>query len=219
MAESEGSVTLEELASVPAAWPLETLVDAWVHLQSFVGCAGFQKPLALVAGRLEELWAEDPQKAAQWLAKEQELQALQDLLAAEGGRKEQLRRALWRHAQAELGRCCVRRFTPEGLVRRPGGQDVSDWPWFEDRCRQLAGRLAAAEEFAEAASKRRRLEEATVPTGQEESACNAARLREARVLKFNCLYCGALSSTYLERHVSIVALFWGFRARWGLFVV
>ena len=143
---------LRELTAVPAGWPLETVLDAFVHL------TGWGAPHAeeAVAARLVELWAARPAEAAAWRG------------LNEDRSQERLAELLFQHGLSELSRFDVDSFSEAGLERKAGNGTL--WPeWFEarlrPRCWELAGRLAAAEaEAEETARKRQKLEE----RGQEE---------------------------------------------------
>ena len=128
-------VPLQQMTAVPAAWPLETVLDAWVHTACALHYnAHFQHTLDLLEQRLAELW--EPQAKPN--------------LAAE----------LLQRGRAELQRRSVLHFTNEGLVQWNGGWHPSDWSRLEAPCQRLAQRLTAVEDSAaEEAKKRRRVEE------------------------------------------------------------
>ena len=136
MAPSEATY-LAHMKAVPAAWPLDTVLDAWAHTACFRHYdddADFQNSLDLLEQRLTELW--EPKAAPN--------------LAAE----------LLQRGRAELQRCSVQYFTNEGLVRWNEGSPISSWSWLEAPCQRLAQRLTAlTESTAEEAKKRRRVEE------------------------------------------------------------
>ena len=169
-----GQVRLPDLREVPAAWPLQTVLDAWVHLNAHWGESGTQTANAALEPRLEELWAAEPEAAARCLKLE----------PSEGPRAE----ALSRYGRAERERCHVRCFTAQGLVRQERSPGVQSY--FDVRCRELARRLAAAEAKAGEA-KRRRLEESASSASRE---LQAAKEETAR----NQLRCEELTSRVAE---------------------
>ena len=148
---------------VPAAWPLETVLDAWVHTAAweyYDDDADFQNSLDLLEQRLTELW--EPKAAPN--------------LAAE----------LLQRGRAELQRCYVGYFTDEGLVREKREWNPPSWSWLEAPCQRLAQRLMALTEdsAAEEAKKRRRVEEdksaaQELQKAKEESARLEGRLEKA----------------------------------------
>ncbi|CAE7517373.1 unnamed protein product [Symbiodinium natans] len=148
---------LYNLTVVPAGWPLETVLDAFVHLTDYdPAVAGAQRAREALAARLVELWAARPAEAAAWRG------------LNEDRSQERLAELLLQHARSEVSRFFVRSFSEAGLER-----EARSWPpppeWWEARfralCWELAGRLAAAEaEAEETARKRQKVEE----KGQEE---------------------------------------------------
>ena len=156
------SVPLWQMTAVPAAWPLETVLDAWVHtarLRYFWNAADSQKSLDLLKQRAAELW--EPKA--------------EPVLAAK----------LFQRGRAELQRCYVHYFTNEGLARVNGVCCISSWDWLEAASQRLAQRLTAAEHSAaEEAKKRRRVEEGKSAAhepqkAKEEAARLAGCLQEA----------------------------------------
>ena len=150
-------VRLPDLREVPAAWPLQTVLDAWVHLNALNWSLSYiQTANAALEPRLEELWASQPNAAARCL----------ELEPSEAPREAKRAEALSGYGRAERQRCFVVRFTAQGLVREERswwGGVVAD---FDDRCRELAGRLIAAEAKAGEA-KRRRLEKSASSASRE----------------------------------------------------
>ena len=150
-----GHVWLYELREVPAAWPLQTVLDAWVHLNADGwDRSDIQTANAALEQRLKELWASQPEAAARFL----------ELEPSEAPREAKLAEALSRYGRAERQRCFVVYFTAQGLVRVERSSGVASW--FDDRCWELAGRLIAAEAKAGEA-KRRRLEESASSASRE----------------------------------------------------
>ena len=149
-----GHVHLTNLREVPAAWPLQTVLDAWVHLNAINWSLSYiQTANAALQHRLE-LWASQPEAAARCL----------ELEPSEAPREAKLAEALSRYGRAERQRCYVRHFTAQGLVREERAGVVRSH--FDARCRELAGRLVAAEAKAGEA-KRRRLEESASSASRE----------------------------------------------------
>ena len=153
---------LRDMTAVPAAWPLETVLDAWVHTAAWrhsANYATYQHALDLLEQRIAELWEPKP------------LQGFAEELRQRG--------------RAKLPRCNVWSFTNEGLVREDrAGWDISDWSWLEAASQRLAQRLATVEDSAtEEAKKRRRVEEDSAAQelrkAKEETASLAGRLQEA----------------------------------------
>ena len=150
---------LPELTAVPAGWPLETVLDAFVHLAKY-DPADAQRALEALAARLVELWAANPAEAAARLF----------LHLNEDRSQERLAELLLQHARSEWSRCCVQSFSEGGLEREAGCWTLwTLWPWWEavfrPRCSELAGLLAAAEAEAEETARKRQKVEAK---GQEE---------------------------------------------------
>ena len=147
---------LSQLTAVPAGWPLETVLDAFVHLASYDPArADVQRALKAVEARAVELWAARPAEAAAWRG------------LNEDRSQERLAELLLQHARSERSRCFVNSFSEAGLEREAGSWTLSP-KWqarLRPRCWELAGRLAAAEaEAEETARKRQKVEE----RGQEE---------------------------------------------------
>ena len=141
-----GPVDLRYLKQVPAA-PLQTVLDAWVHLNATWGPSDTQTANAALESRLEELWASQPEAAARCL----------ELEPSEGSREAKLAEALSRYARVLHG--------PNFGAAASGGS----WgipPRFDARCEGLAGRLITAEAKAGEA-KRRRLEESASSASRE----------------------------------------------------
>ena len=129
-----------ELTAVPAGWPLDTVLDAFVH-SAWYGPwwdpGNAQRALEALAARLVELWAARPAEAAAWRG------------LSEDRSQERLAELLFQHARSERSRCVVGSFSEAGLERVA-------WSWTP---------LAAAEaEAEETARKRQKVEE----RGQEE---------------------------------------------------
>ena len=162
------------LREVPSGWPLEVVIGAWVHLTAKDWPANVQHGKAALASRLEELWAEEGQE---WLAGRG---------LSKGTREAQLAEVLLQHGLAEAQGCSVTHFTSEGLVRKSGYvplkfRESFREVWLREGCRELAGRLAAAEAKAETA-KRRRLEESSAELqAAMEASARRQELCEARV--------------------------------------
>ena len=170
---------LWELTAVPAGWPLETVLDAFLHLVARYGPAraDVQHAGEALAARVLELWAANPAEAAAWRARTEEL-----CPSGKADRsRERLAELLVQHARSERSRCYVHSFSEAGLEREAGSWTPWFSPeWFEAhlrlRCSELAGRLAAAEaEAEETARKRQKVEE----KGQEERRQLAERLKAA----------------------------------------
>ena len=150
---------LDELTAVPAGWPLETVLDVFVHLAVLWDAPHAEEA---VAARLVELWAANPAEAAAWRG------------LNEDRSQERLAELLFQHARSEVSRFDVHSFSEAGLEREARGWTPSpEWEAkVRPRCSELAGRLAAAEaEAEETARKRQKVEE----KGQE-----AEPLREAK---------------------------------------
>ena len=164
MPQQSEATFLYELTEVPAGWPLATVIDAFAYLADYSpGFAPADRALQAVTRRLVDLWASQPAEAQAW----------RELHAREATRPEELCEALLRHGAAEYGKYGWGddwRFSEAGLLRgEPRGSAVerercSAWylqiPFIRARCRELAGRLAAAES-QETARKRQKLEEET----------------------------------------------------------
>ena len=178
-----GHVWLPELRQVPAAWPLQTVLDAWVHLNANRYLDPFKADVqtanAALELRLEELWASQPEAVARCL----------ELEPSEAPREAKLAKALSRYGRAEVQRCSVTHFTAQGLVRQECWTAVC-WADFDARCRELARRLVAAEAKAGEA-KRRRLEESVSSSWRE---LQAAKEETAR----HRLRCEELTSRVAE---------------------
>ena len=143
--------TLYELTAVPAGWPVETVLDAFVHLASYSpAVAGVQRAYEAVEARLVELWAARPAEAAAWRG------------LNEDRSQERLAELLLQHWRSELSRWRVTSFSEAGLQRETRSRTLSLSEWeaqVRPRCWELAGRLAAAEaEAEETARKRQKLE-------------------------------------------------------------
>ena len=165
-----GKTDLEDMTAVPAAWPVETVLEAWLHtaVRRYYGeDADFQNTLELLEQRLVRLWERQP---------------LLDLL---GSSEAQLTQALCKRDREKLQRClAVISFTNKGLLREDFGWDISSWSWLEAPCQRLARLTAAQEGATEEAQKRRRVEEDSaareLQKAKEESAHLAGRLQEAQ---------------------------------------
>ena len=152
---------LDELTAVPAGWPLETVLDAFVHSAWYdpwwdPAPADAQRAREALAARLVELWAARPAEAAAWRG------------LNEDRSQERLAELLFQHARSERSRGVVGSFSEAGLERVAWSwTPPSEWleAHLRPRCSELAGRLAAAEaEAEETARKRQKVEE----KGQEE---------------------------------------------------
>ncbi|CAE7541503.1 unnamed protein product [Symbiodinium sp. CCMP2592] len=150
---------LRELTEVPAAWPLATVIDAFLDLAR--GLAEPARAREVVGRRLVELWAAQPAEAEAWLEHFGELKT--------ATRQERLCEALLRHVAAEWGKYWGSdwRFSEAGLLRgelRSAAEREQNAAFYlqhqlpRARCRELAERLVAAES-SETARKRQKLEE------------------------------------------------------------
>ena len=142
---------MKDLTEVPAAWHLNTVVDAWLHMVWLHVCRyrseDYQNPLAVIEQRLEGLWIAEPETAKQWLARHERDKPQQ---TPPGSRQGQLSGALLRYGRAQLEEYAfVEHFTPEGLQLNWGGFNEACWPQLQDECWRLADRLVAAEANAE----------------------------------------------------------------------
>ncbi|CAE7421190.1 Ppfia2, partial [Symbiodinium sp. CCMP2456] len=151
---------LYDLTEVPAGWPLETVIDTFVHLAAYTNHGRADRARDAVSRRLVELWASRPEEAQAWLMKWERFA------------KGQLSQALLRHGAAERGKYgkTTWRFSEAGLLRGEPGDSAEEhehhaaWylqqPHIHARCRELAERLEAAD-GPEMNSKRQKLEEET----------------------------------------------------------
>ena len=165
---------LTELTEVPAGWPVVTVIDAFAYLAAYApDCfckVDANRAREALSRRLVDLWASQPQEVEAWLHRCRERFAKE--LAGEATRTELLSEALLQHGAAERGKYegCHWRFSEAGLLRgepQSSAADPERWaaeylqkPHFRDRCRELAERLAQAEN-QETARKRQKLEEET----------------------------------------------------------
>ncbi|CAE7206797.1 unnamed protein product [Symbiodinium natans] len=148
---------LHKLTAVPAGWPLETVLDAFVHLTKYnPAVAAAQRAQEAVAARLVELWAANPAEAAAWRG------------LNEDRSRERLAELLFQHGRSEWSRCKVTSISEAGLERVALSRTYEP-RWLEahlrPHCSELAGRLAAAEAEAEETARKRQKVEAK---GQEE---------------------------------------------------
>ncbi|CAE7517359.1 unnamed protein product [Symbiodinium natans] len=159
-----GCTYLYELTAVPNVWPLETVVDAFLHLACYDPAyrPGAEPGLLALRARLLDLWVLRPVEATAWLAQQQEL--YERHLGGKETKEARLAELLFQHGRSERSRCYVNSFSDAGLVRVAGSWVFS--PQWEailrPRCSELAGQLPAADAQAQAdetAPKRHRLEE------------------------------------------------------------
>ena len=185
-------VRLPDLREVPAAWPLQTVLDAWVHLNANWNLSDIQTANAALEQRLE-LWASQPEAAARCL----------ELKPSEAPREAKLAEALSRYGRAERQRCYVVYFTAQGLVREVVRGVV--WTHFDDRCRELAGRLIAAEAKAGEA-KRRRLEEGASSASRELQAAKEEIARHQQREEELTVRVAELEASALEKSIDLEAV-------------
>ena len=163
---------LSELTAVPAGWPLETVLDAFVHLTDYdPAVAGAQRAREALAARLVELWAARPAEAAAWRG------------LNEDRSQERLAELLLQHWRSELSRWRVTSFSEAGLQRETRSRTLSpEWEaQVRPRCWELAGRLAAAEaEAEETARKRQKLEAKGQEAQLQEERSAEAELQAAK---------------------------------------
>ena len=143
---------LWELTTVPAGWPLETVLDAFLHSAKWdLARADAQRAREALMARAVELWAARPAEAAAWrgLNKDRSRERLAELLV--------------QHGRSEFSRGYVKFFSEAGLKREAWSWTPSPEWWearLRPRCSELAARLAAAEADAEeTARKRQKVEE------------------------------------------------------------
>ena len=165
---------LRELTEVPAGWPVVTVIDAFVKLAAYAPDCFYKvdanRAREAVSHRLVDLWASQPQEVEAWL--ERWRQRFAKELAGEATRTEFLSEALLRHGAAEWGKYdgAGWRFSEAGLLRQKPRRSAAERerraarylqdPDPRDRCRELAERLAQAEN-QETARKRQKFEEET----------------------------------------------------------
>ncbi|OLP84741.1 hypothetical protein AK812_SmicGene34352 [Symbiodinium microadriaticum] len=128
---------LRKLTQVPVGWPLETVIDAFAALACHPNDADAARALERVSRRLVDLWAAQPAEAQAWLQQCREL-----------------------YAKELAGKAGLLRGEPLPWEEFVVTARYLQSPHICDPCRQLAGRLVAAES-QETARKRQKLEEET----------------------------------------------------------
>ena len=183
------SKDLTKLTEVPAAWPLATVIDAFVYLAAYCPGQAPDRAREAVSFRLVELWASQPEEAQAWLERCRERFAAE--LAAQATRREKLCEALLRHGAAEWGKYGAWRFSEAGLRRGEPGpaaeQERAAACYLQEsysrpRCRELAERLEQAES-QETARKRQKLEEETAERRRLEAELQKSQQEECRALR------------------------------------
>ena len=180
------STFLYKLTEVPAGWSLTTVIDAFAHLAAHRPReAQSDRAREAVSHRLVELWAAQPREAEAWLSR------CWERFATELAGEELLLEALLRHGAAQRGKYWgdAWRFSEAGLLlgepqsTAAEREHLAAWylqePFVRDRCRELAERLAAAEN-PETARKRQKLKDEAAQRRRLEAELHRNRLAAAK---------------------------------------